>query len=64
MERVLAHYGGEADAGLRRRARFYIAVAPLYSVRYGDAVRGGRERTDGLRRLAARAGAATRAARA
>ena len=62
MERVLAHYGGEVDPQLRRRARFFIAVAPLYSVRYGDAVRGGQERIDGLLRLAARAAAATRAA--
>jgi len=60
---VLAHYGGEVDPHLRRRARFYIKVAPLFSVRYGDLVRGGQERVDGLFRLAARAAAAARSAR-
>ncbi len=60
VEQALAHYGGEVDPHLRRRARFYIEVAPLFSVRYGDLVRGGQERVDGLRRLAARAAAATR----
>ena len=59
-ERVLARYGGDVDRQLRRRARFYIAVVPLFSVRYGDVVRDGRERADGLRQLAARAAAATR----
>ncbi len=62
VEQVLAHYGGEVDAQLRRRARFYITVAPLFSVRYGDLVRGGQERVDGLRRLTARAAADARRA--
>ncbi len=63
MERVLNCYAGEIDPQLRRRARFYIDVEPLFQVRYGDAVDGGRERERGRRRFAARAAAATRGAR-
>ncbi len=57
FERVLAHYPLEVDPDARRRAAFYIAVAPLYSVRYGmhhDAA----ELAAGRRKLAARARAA------
>jgi aminoglycoside 2''-phosphotransferase len=63
MERVLNCYAREIDPQLRRRARFYIDVEPLFQVRYGDAVDGGRERERGLDRFAARAAAATRSAR-
>ena len=65
MRAVLSEYRGPAagDPDLERRARFYIAAAPLYEVYYGDRVDGGRVRAHGLRRFAARAAAATRAAR-
>ncbi len=63
MERVLNCYAREIDPQLRRRARFYIDVEPLFQVRYGDSVDGGRERERGLRRFAARAAAATGSAR-
>lgn len=35
LERVLAHYPRPVDEGGRRRAAWYIAVAPLYAVREG-----------------------------
>jgi aminoglycoside phosphotransferase (APT) family kinase protein len=63
LERVLAAYeaaGGAIDAAARKRARFYIDVAPIFQVVYGDRVRGGAERRDGVRRIAARAAAARR----
>ena len=65
MRAVLSEYRGPAvgDPGLERRARFYIAAAPLHEVCYGDRVDGGQVRARGLRRFAARAAAATRAAR-
>ena len=65
LHRVLANYEGAAarDPDLERRARFYIEVAALYQVHYGDRIDGGRERKNGLRRLVAQAAAATRAAR-
>ena len=61
MERVLRHHEGEADADMRRRARFYIDVAPLFGVRWASEA-GFPEiaRTD-RRKLAARAAAETRA---
>ena len=62
MQRALNCYAGEIDPQLRRRARFYIYVEPLFQVRYGDTVDGGRERERGRRRFAARAAAATRSA--
>lgn len=60
VERVLGYYKGRIDAGMRHRAEFYVSISPLFSVRYGDIVRGGQERADGLKRLTARAAAATR----
>ena len=65
LRRVLAAYTGPAarDPDLERRARFYIEVEALYQIYYGDRIAGGRERKIGLRRLAAQAAAATRAAR-
>ena len=60
-ERALVHYGGAVDPHFRRRARFYVDVVPLFLVRYGHMFRGGEDRIDGLRQLAARAAAATRA---
>jgi aminoglycoside phosphotransferase (APT) family kinase protein len=55
LERVLAHYPLEVDPDARRRAAFYIAIAPLWEVREG--VEAGRPdflRT-GRAKLAARA---------
>ncbi len=66
MESVLERYeahGGVADADLRRRARFYIDVSPVFLVRYGHMFNGGQDRIDGLRQFAARAAATTRAAK-
>lgn len=57
LERVLAHYPLTVDADARRRVAFYIAVSPLYTVRYGvhhDPT----ELAAGRRKLAARARAA------
>ncbi|HJM74756.1 MAG TPA: aminoglycoside phosphotransferase family protein [Dehalococcoidia bacterium] len=62
MEQVLARYGGEIDANLRRRAQFYADVVALHSVEYGDFVVDGQERIGGLRRIAVRAAAAARRA--
>jgi aminoglycoside phosphotransferase (APT) family kinase protein len=62
-ERVLAHYGGEVDAHLRRRAQFYVDVVPIFLVRFGHQFNEGRERLAGLRQFAARAAAARRSAR-
>jgi aminoglycoside phosphotransferase (APT) family kinase protein len=55
LERLLAHYPLEVDSDARRRAAFYIAIAPLWEVREG--VEAGRPdflRT-GRAKLAARA---------
>ena len=62
MEQVLAQYECEVDANLRRRAQFYADVVALHSVQYGDLVTDREERDGGLRRIAARAAAATRRA--
>ena len=67
-ERVLDAYleaGAALDPDARRRMRFYVDVAPLFLVRYGDSVDGsgthaGATRRAGVRQLAARAAAATR----
>jgi aminoglycoside phosphotransferase (APT) family kinase protein len=55
LERVLAHYPLPVDTDARRRAAFYITVAPLHEVR--EAVRRGdtKMRALAVRRLAARA---------
>ena len=65
FERVLSLYQGPAagDADLRRRARFYIDVVPIYEVVYGLRLDAPRLLAPGRRRLAARAAAATRAGR-
>ncbi len=67
VERVLEEYerarGEAVDAHLRRRAQFYVDVEPLFSVRYGETVNGGRERAGGLRKVAARAAAEARGGR-
>ncbi|MFA7249306.1 MAG: aminoglycoside phosphotransferase family protein [Dehalococcoidia bacterium] len=63
LERVWAAYraaGGRVDADAARRVRFYIAVAPIYRVLYGEAAEGPAERLAGIRQLAARAAASTR----
>ena len=65
FDRVLSLYRGPAaaDADLRRRARFYIDVVPIYEVVYGARLDAPRLLARGRRRLAARAAAATRAGR-
>ena len=55
LEVVWAHYDGPLDADAARRTRYYIAVAPLYQVVYGEEGAGPAERARGVRRLAARA---------
>ncbi|MSQ41506.1 MAG: aminoglycoside phosphotransferase family protein [Dehalococcoidia bacterium] len=60
-ELMVARYEGAVDRQLRRRARFYLDMEPLYSVEFGAVVRDGAQRVEGLRRFAARAAAATRA---
>ncbi len=60
LERVWAHYTGEVDEGAIARTQFYIAVAPIFQVVYGEAGAGPEERLKGIRRLAARAAAASR----
>jgi aminoglycoside phosphotransferase (APT) family kinase protein len=55
LERVLAHYPLEVDPDARRRAAFYIAVVPIYSVHYGITRDDPAELAAGRRRLAARA---------
>ena len=63
LERVWVAYraaGGVVDADAARRARFYIAVVPLFRVLFGEAAEGSAERLGGVRQLAARAAAATR----
>ena len=55
LDEVLAHYG-PTDPDAARRTAFYIEVAPIFQVVYGDRVRGGAERRAGVRRIAERAG--------
>ncbi len=55
LERVLAYYPLEVDPDARRRAAFYIAVVPLFSVRYGIEHHDPEELAAGRRKLAARA---------
>ena len=65
VDLMLASYAGPAahDADLPRRAAFYIDVAPLYALAYGVRLGDARLERHGRRQLAARAAAATRAAR-
>ncbi|MEX2372571.1 MAG: aminoglycoside phosphotransferase family protein [Dehalococcoidia bacterium] len=60
LERVWAAYSGEVDQGAIDRTRFYIEIAPIHQVTAGAAGVGPEERRRGIRRLAARAGAARR----
>jgi aminoglycoside phosphotransferase (APT) family kinase protein len=55
LDQVREHYLAELDADARRRVRFYIDVAAIHQVIYGDRVQNGQERTTGVRRLAAKA---------
>lgn len=59
-EQVLGAYGGLVDPHLRRRARFYVDVVPLFLVQFGRLFGEGEHRA-GLRQFAARAAAAERA---
>lgn len=61
LERVWAHYEGTLDADIERRVRYYIEVQAIFQVVYGADGVGPSERANGVRRLAARAAAATRA---
>ena len=65
-ERVIDAYEGPAsrDPDMRRRAAFYVDALPIWQVFYGGDIDGGAERHVGVRRIAARANAASRAARA
>ena len=60
LDAVLTHYEGAQDRDLRRRIEFYITVAPVFQVVYGDAAKGPEERLRGIRTLTARAAAASR----
>ena len=61
LERVWAYYDGTLDADVERRVRYYIEVQAIFQVVYGADGIGPSERANGIRRLAARAGAAARA---
>ncbi len=61
LERVWASYEGALDADVERRVRYYIAVQGIFQVVYGMDGVGPEERANGVRRLAARAVAASRA---
>ncbi len=63
-ERVIDAYEGPAsrDPDMRRRAAFYVDALPIWQVFYGGDIDGGAERRVGVRRIAARAAAAARAA--
>ena len=65
-ERVVDAYEGPAsrDPDMRRRAAFYVDALPIWQVFYGGDIDGGAERQVGVRRIAARAAAAARAASA
>lgn len=62
-ERVIDAYEGPAkdDPDMRRRAAFYVDALPIWQVHFGGDIDGGAEREAGVRRIAARAAAATRA---
>lgn len=62
-ERVIDAYEGAAkgDPDTRRSATFYLDALPIWQVRFGGDIDGGAEREAGVRRIAARAAAATRA---
>jgi aminoglycoside phosphotransferase (APT) family kinase protein len=55
LAQVLEHYTGVLDDDAPRRIQFYIQVEAIHQVIYGDRVHNGRERTTGVRRLAAKA---------
>jgi len=55
LDQVLERYEAELDDDAPRRIRFYIDVVAIHQVVYGDRVQQGRERTKGVRRLAAKA---------
>ena len=63
-ERAIDAYEGPAsrDPDMRRRAAFYVDALPIWQLYYGGDIDGGAERRVGLRRIAARAAAAARAA--
>jgi aminoglycoside 2''-phosphotransferase len=63
LNQVLEHYSGAWDEDAPRRVRFYIQVAAIHQVTYGDRVRNGRERTTGVRRLTAKAASELRYSR-
>ena len=62
-EGVIETYEGPAkrDPDMRRRAAFYVDALPVWQVHFGGDIDGGAEREAGMRRIAARAAAATRA---
>ncbi|GMU41626.1 MAG: hypothetical protein AMXMBFR23_24920 [Chloroflexota bacterium] len=60
LDRVIDAYPGTLDADVERRIRFYIEVAPIFRVAYGEAARGPEERAAGVRQIAARAAAGNR----
>ena len=61
-ERVIAAYEGPAsrDPDMRRRVAFYVSMLPMWLVRFGGDLGGGEPRRVGVRRITARAAAATR----
>lgn len=64
-ERVTAAYEGPAkdDPDVQRRVVFYVDALPIWQVYYGGGIDRGEVRRTGVRRIAARAAAAARAAR-
>jgi len=60
LEQIWMRYTGTIDADVVRRTQFYITVAPVFSVLYGEIGAGPEERLRGIRRLTARAAAASR----
>jgi len=63
LGQVLEHYTANIDDDALRRVQFYIQVAAIHQVIYGDRVRKGQERTKGIRRLAAKAASELRYSR-
>lgn len=61
-ERVIEAYEGPAsrDPDMRRRVEFYVSMLPMWLVRFGGDIGDGTARRVGVRRIAARAAAATR----